>query len=155
MAILFGLGVVLYVLVCIVLVFLVLIQSDNGGGISGAISGGLANASAMLGTQDTANILTRGTTIFAIAYMGICMLLSLGLSKGMIMGPQEKSLLKKRAESAQQNNFSPASALGGLQGLNPDQAAPAQDAGIPTLPGEAMPVAPAAPAAPAPAPAAK
>ena len=77
MGFMFGLFLVVFVLVCIVLVFLVLIQSDKGGGISAAIGGGLASASSLLGTQDTANILTRGTTIFAGAYMVLCILLSL------------------------------------------------------------------------------
>lgn len=105
---LFGIAVVIFVIVCLILVLLVLIQSDKGGGISGSIGGGLSSASNVLGTQDTANILTRGTTIFAISYMVLCMGLFLLSSKMTIV--QNKSDLRKRAES---QSFSPASVLQG------------------------------------------
>jgi preprotein translocase subunit SecG len=109
MVILFSIAVVIFVIVCIGLCLLVLIQSDKGGGISGAIGGGLAGASTMLGAQDTANLLTRGTTIFAITYMVLCVILSLGLTR-MAVTTQEKSMLKKRAET---ESYSPASVLEG------------------------------------------
>ncbi len=110
MVIVFGVVVVIFVLVCLMLTLLVLIQSDKGGGISGAIGGGLSQASTMLGTQDTANILTRGTTIFASAYMVLCIVLSLFLTR-MAVTTQEKSILKKRAET--EESYSPASVLQG------------------------------------------
>jgi preprotein translocase subunit SecG len=106
---LFGIAVVIYVFVCICLVLLVIIQSDKGGGISGAIGGGLSGANALLGTQDAANILTRLTTGFAIAFMALCIALSLVLSRTTMEAT--KSELQKRAE--QQQKFSPSSALGG------------------------------------------
>ena len=104
----FGIFLVIFVLVCMLLCFLVLIQSDKGGGISGAIGGNLANASSLLGTQDTANILTRGTTIFATAYIVLCLTLSLFLGK--TVESEKKSVLKKRAET---QSYSPASVLQG------------------------------------------
>ena len=109
MVILFSIAVVIFVIVCIGLCLLVLIQSDKGGGISGAIGGGLAGASTMLGAQDTANILTRGTTIFAITYMVLCIILSLGLTR-IAVTTEEESVLKKRAET---ESYSPASVLEG------------------------------------------
>jgi len=99
---------VIFVIVCLFLILLVIIQSDKGGGISGAIGGGLSGANAFLGTQDTANILTRLTTIFAVTYMVLCIILSLFLSRTTVK--IQESELKKRAE--QQAKFSPASALG-------------------------------------------
>jgi preprotein translocase subunit SecG len=105
---LFGIAVFIYVLVCIFLILLVIIQSDKGGGISGAIGGGLSGANAFLGTQDTANILTRLTTGFAIGYMALCVVLSLFLSRVTLKAAESE--LKKRAE--QQAKFSPSSALG-------------------------------------------
>jgi preprotein translocase subunit SecG len=106
---LFGLSVVLFVLVCLFLILLVIIQSDKGGGLSSTIGGGLSSASAFLGTQDTANILTRLTTGFAVAYMVLCIILSLFFSRSSVK--IQESELKKRAET--QAKFSPASALGG------------------------------------------
>jgi len=129
----FGIAVVFFLIVCVILVLLVLIQSDKGGGISGAIGGGLAGASTLLGTQDTANILTRGTTIFAAAYMVLCILLSLFLSRTAASGP--KSALKKRAET---QAYSPSSVLpgGGLPftGSAEQGEAPAQGQELPTVP---------------------
>jgi preprotein translocase subunit SecG len=107
-----GIIVVLYVIVCIFLVLLVLIQSDKGGGISGAIGGGLSGANALLGTQDTANILTRATTIFASSFMVLCIIIFLMVAH--TGKRQEKSVLKERAEK--QQNYNPSSVLQG-QGL--------------------------------------
>jgi preprotein translocase subunit SecG len=97
---LFAFFLVLFVFVCIGLIFLIIIQSDKGGGISGAIGGGLAGANTLLGTQDAGNILTKGTTGFAIAYMVLCIVLSLFLSRMVNKVPE--SALAKRAASAQE-----------------------------------------------------
>jgi preprotein translocase subunit SecG len=94
---LFGILMFLFVVVCLLLCVVVLIQSDKGGGISGAFGGGLANASALLGTQDTANILTRGTTLFATLYLVLCVVISLFVSRTAGTGGSE-SVMKKRAE---------------------------------------------------------
>lgn len=123
----FGIALVIFVLVCIILCLLILIQSDKGGGISGAIGGSLANANTLLGTQDTANILTRGTTIFATTYIVLCLVLSLVLGRTAEVKAQ-KSELRKRAETTQ--SYSPASALqGGLpfeQGDTKQETPPAE-----------------------------
>jgi len=132
--IVFGIFVFLFVVICIFLCMIVLIQSDKGGGISSAIGGGLSGANNLLGTQDTANLLTRATTVAAILFMALCIVLGLFLSNP--ARAQEKSLLKERAEK--QQTFSPASVLDG-------------DGGLPlgTESGEAAPApVPAEPAAP-------
>ncbi|MBD3314813.1 MAG: preprotein translocase subunit SecG [Chitinivibrionales bacterium] len=127
---LFGIALVFFVIVCIALVLLVIIQSDKGGGISGAIGGGLSGANSFLGTQDTANILTRGTTMFAVLYMVLCIVLSLGLSGS---GKAPESALKKRAET--QQSYSPASALEGSLPMRQEsgsvETTPETDAGRP------------------------
>ena len=107
--ILFSIVLILFVLVCIFLCFLVLIQSDKGGGISSALGGGLSGAGNLLGTQDTANLLTRATTGSAILFMALCIVLSLFLSNPDEKG--QKSVLKERAEK--QQNFAPSSVLSG------------------------------------------
>jgi len=104
---LFGILVVLYVIVCLFLCLLVLIQSDKGGGVSGTLGGGFAGASSLLGAQDTANILTRGTTIFASAYMVLCIVISLIIAHGASSRVVDKSALKERAEK--QGQYAPAS----------------------------------------------
>jgi preprotein translocase subunit SecG len=134
---LFGILLFIFVVVCILLCFLILIQSDKGGGISGAIGGGLAGASNMFGTQDTANVLTKMTTGFAIAFGSLCIIMSLFVSHP--SGKQTKSLLQERA--GKQQNFSPASALQGQQSL---PLAPASAGGKQGELPKAMPLAPAA-----------
>jgi preprotein translocase subunit SecG len=104
---LFGFLVVLFVIVCIILCLLILIQSDKGGGISGAVGGGLGGANNLLGTQDTANILTRGTVIFGISFLVLCILLSFTFNRSNAVG--QKSILQERAEK--QATFSPSSIL--------------------------------------------
>ena len=128
---LFGIAVVIFLIVCVGLILLVLIQSDKGGGISGAIGGGLSGASNVLGAQDTANILTRGTTIFAISYMVLCILLSLFMSK--TTASESKSDLKKRAET---QSFSPASVLQGGDVLpTKETESSGKEGTLPDLPG--------------------
>jgi preprotein translocase subunit SecG len=133
MAILFGVMVFVFVIVCVMLCLLILIQSDKGGGISGAIGGGLGGANSLLGTQDTANILTRGTAIFAALFLILCIAMSAVVGKQNVS--QERSLLKDRAQK--QQNYSPSSVLGN-KGLPLQQsgqsAAPAQGATSPALP---------------------
>ena len=132
----FGIVLIIFLIVCILLILLVLIQSDKGGGISGAIGGRLSGASSLLGTQDTANILTRGTTIFAVSYMVLCIVLSLFLSR--MAKPGIKSELKKRAET---ESYSPASALqGGVLPMKEGEGeAPVQGQELPTLPDQELP----------------
>jgi preprotein translocase subunit SecG len=134
---LFGFLVVVFVIVCLLLSLLILIQSDKGGGISGAIGGGLGGASSLLGTQDTANILTRGTTLFASLFFLLCIVMSFVLGRQQVT--VNKSLLQERAEK--QQNFSPSSVLG-------SQALPIQEGTEQQLPfmgtdeGGAVPVLP-------------
>jgi|WetSurMetagenome_2_1015567.scaffolds.fasta_scaffold93812_2 preprotein translocase subunit SecG len=155
--VLFWLLVIMFIIVCILLGFFILIQSDKGGGISGAIGGGLGGASSLLGTQDTANFLTRATVVLASAFLVLCIIMSVIVSHQTFT--VDKSVLQKRAEK--QQNYSPSSVLGGQQGLpikqgdagaagataspglpmaTPDQAAPAQQAapaGATTQPAQA------------------
>jgi preprotein translocase subunit SecG len=145
MTVLFWMLLIAFVLVCVILCFLVLIQSDKGGGISGTIGGGLGGASSLLGVQDTANILTKLTVGGGIAFFLICILMSLVMSKREVN--VEKSMLQKRAE--QQQDYSPASVLDNQDGL---PIRPAEEAGAgPGLPAAAAPAVPQAttPAPPA------
>ncbi|MCL2688402.1 MAG: preprotein translocase subunit SecG [Chitinispirillia bacterium] len=93
----FGLLLVLFLLVCVFLCLLVLIQSDKGGGLSGTL-GGLSGASNFLGTQDTANVLTKGTYIFGGVFLLLCILMTFFAPGG--QGGAGKSGMQKRAERA-------------------------------------------------------
>jgi preprotein translocase subunit SecG len=148
MMIIFWLLLVAFVLVCIALCFFVLIQSDKGGGISGAIGGGLGGAQSLLGTQDTANFLTRATVGLGIAFLVLCVGMSVIMSNQTYKA--DKSILQKRAEK--QSSFSPSSVLntgGGLpikssgQGAAATAGLPVVEQNAPVQP-EAKPGAPAA-----------
>ena len=132
MAIVVGLVLVIFLAICVLLCFLVLIQSDKGGGISSALGGGFAGASNMFGTQDTANILTRATTVLAGVFMAICLLLSLFLAKP--GKDNEKSMLAERAKK--QGSFSPSSILGNNQVLPMTQQGGAPQGQMPVAPAE-------------------
>jgi preprotein translocase subunit SecG len=114
---LFAFLVILLVIVSLLLCLVVLIQSDKGGGISGALGGGLSGANALLGTQDTANILTRATTLFATLYLVLCIVISLFVAQTASRG-DTKSILKERA----QNLEAPAAILG--EGIQLEEDAP-------------------------------
>jgi preprotein translocase subunit SecG len=103
----FAVLLVLFLLVCVFLCLLILIQSDKGGGLSGAI-GGLSGANSFLGTQDTANVLTKGTYIFGAVFLVLCVLMTLFAPGGGIA----KSGLQKRAEKAMTVTPMPASSFG-------------------------------------------
>jgi len=105
-----ALAMIVFVLVCLALCFFVLIQNDKGGGISGAIGGGMASAGNVLGTRDTANFLTRATTYLAIGFMGLCLLISFVLSNTG-RGAQEQSILEQPRTDAQQNYMTPGTAF--------------------------------------------
>jgi preprotein translocase subunit SecG len=137
MMFIFWLLLAIFILVCVVICFLVLIQSDKGGGISGAIGGGLGGASSLLGTQDTANILTRGTMIFGGGFFILCIIMSFVMSKQTVT--VEKTLLQKRAEK--QQTFSPSSVLdrGGLP-IRQSQAAEGAPGGANAVPTAGLPI---------------
>jgi preprotein translocase subunit SecG len=93
----FGILLFVFIFVCVFLCLLILIQSDKGGGISGAI-GGLSGANNFLGTQDTANVLTKGTYVFGGVFLLLCVLMTFFAPGG---GSIAKSEMQRRAEKAQ------------------------------------------------------
>lgn len=128
---LFGILVFLFVLVCILLVFLILIQSDKGGGLSSAFGGGSLNsASNLLGTQDTANILTRGTAIFGGAFLLLCIVMSFVLHEQ--NGNTKASILQEKINK--EKELSPSTVLEkdmGAGGMNLDNPEKVENPGLP------------------------
>ncbi|MDR0330903.1 MAG: preprotein translocase subunit SecG [Chitinispirillales bacterium] len=102
----FGILLFLFLIICILTCLLILVQSDKGGGISGAI-GGLSGANSFLGSQGTADALTKGTYIFGGVFLLLCVLMTL-FEPG---GGAAKSGLQKRAEAVQAVTPVPASAF--------------------------------------------
>jgi preprotein translocase subunit SecG len=78
--------VVLYVLVCIFLVLVVLLQQGKGADLAGAFGGGGSQTS--FGPRSASNIMHRMTTVFFILFV----VLSLALA--ILSGKQSKSIME-------------------------------------------------------------
>ena len=85
--------VVIYVLVCVSLIVIVMIQSSKGGGLAGALGGG---ASQTIFGSRTGDVLTKGTTVLAILFMTLSLLLAI------LSGRQDKPLGGAIARSSNQ-----------------------------------------------------
>ncbi len=102
----FGIVVSVYVLVCLFLILFVLIQSDKGGGLAGAL-GGMGGVNTIFGGRGTATIITKVTTGLALGYLVLSLMLNLLVSHSST--EQVKGVLQKRAEKMAK--MAPASAL--------------------------------------------
>lgn len=79
--------VILYVLVCIFLTLIILLQPSEGGGVSQTLGGGQIQT--ILGTKTT-TFLIKTTVVLATIFLGICLLLAIISSK------KERSLMESR-----------------------------------------------------------
>jgi preprotein translocase subunit SecG len=122
----FGLLAFLFLVVCLILVFLVMVQDDKGGGISGAIGGGMSStANAVLGSQNAENILTRGTRIFAAAFFVLAIVITLYVAKG---GNQAKSSISELKEfTAGVSEVAAPAQQGGIMPFTPQASEPAEN----------------------------
>jgi len=64
---------IVHVVVCLFLVGAVLLQSGKGGGMAGAIGGGMASSS-VLGGRTATTFLTKATTILATVFFISCLI---------------------------------------------------------------------------------
>jgi preprotein translocase subunit SecG len=63
---------ILHVIVCALLVLAVLLQSGKGGGLAGAIGGGMSSSS-VLGGRTATTFLSKATTVLAVTFMLSCL----------------------------------------------------------------------------------
>ncbi|MDP8265408.1 MAG: preprotein translocase subunit SecG [Candidatus Aceula meridiana] len=87
---------VIHVIVCIVLVFIVLMQSGRGGGLTDNFSA----AESMFGAK-TNTVLVRATTTLAFIF------LVTSLSLAYLSSQKEKSLLMNTSQKAEEKTFDP------------------------------------------------
>ncbi|MCM2273132.1 MAG: preprotein translocase subunit SecG [candidate division Zixibacteria bacterium] len=67
--------IVVHVIICVALILVVLMQSSKGEGLAGsAFGGGLS--SAVFGGRGAATFLSKATTVLAVAFMVMCIFLS-------------------------------------------------------------------------------
>src|SRR5215208_2670594 len=115
---LYYLAVTIYMIVCLTLVMVVLLQQGKGGGMANAFGGG-GSSQAAFGARSGATVLSRATTICAVLF---------------VVGALVLGILGQRG---------PGSVVGGRA---PQLPAGATAPAAPVAPAPAAPVAPAAPA---------
>jgi preprotein translocase subunit SecG len=76
---LYGLLILLYVAVSVVLILVVLLQTGKRADLAGAFGGG--GSQTALGTRGAANLLTRATTVSAVLFMVLALTLSIMTSR--------------------------------------------------------------------------
>lgn len=77
----FGVILVIHILVCVLLVFVVLIQQSRGAGFSSVFGGG-GGGEALFGGRGAAPFLVKATTVLAIMFMLISLVLTIISARG-------------------------------------------------------------------------
>ncbi|MBI2187417.1 MAG: preprotein translocase subunit SecG [Acidobacteria bacterium] len=77
---LYYLGSVLYVLVCLVLMLVILLQQGKGGDIASAFGGG--GSQAAFGARSGATVLSRATTVLAVLFVLGALVLNILAQRG-------------------------------------------------------------------------
>ena len=134
--------VVLHIFVCILLVLLILVQNDKGGGLAGAF-GGMGGGAAFTGSS-AATFLTKLTHWLAVAAFGILIGLNVLSTKGIESGRRESELksakrgLSSVLPSAPANGSQggPAGAIPGLGTAPGSESAPSGETGAPASKGQ-------------------
>ncbi|MGH9350234.1 MAG: preprotein translocase subunit SecG [Vicinamibacterales bacterium] len=92
----------LYVIICLVLMLVVLLQQGKGGDIAQAFGGGTSQAA--FGARSGATVLSRATTVCAVLFMVLALLLGILGQRG------PGSVLGGRAAPAPAQSSAPAPA---------------------------------------------
>jgi preprotein translocase subunit SecG len=88
---LFTILIILYVVVCIALIVIVLLQSGKGGGLTGIFGSG-GGGQTIFGAR-TGDVMTKTTTVLAVCFMVFSLVLA-------ILSAQRNSSLTKEIEAA-------------------------------------------------------
>lgn len=105
---------IVYVVVCAALIISVLLQSSKGEGLAGAFGGG-GLSGAVFGGRGAATFLSRATTVLAIMFMVLAVMLSF-MGPGNV-GPAGESAVQKASQQSQQSV--PATDVPGAEPVNP------------------------------------
>ena len=71
----YSLMIVLFVIACVAMILVILLQAGKGQGLAGAFGG--ATSGAVFGGRGAATFLSRATSVLAIAYMVLCLLIGI------------------------------------------------------------------------------
>lgn len=89
----YTLFIVIYLVVCVALTIVILLQSSKGGGLAGAFGGG-GGMGAVFGGRGAATFLSRVTTVLAVVFLLLALTLSL-MKKG-VMGDSGSLVQQER-----------------------------------------------------------
>ncbi len=92
----YTLALILYLIVCFALTIVILLQSSKGGGLAGAFGGG-GNMGAVFGGRGAATFLSRVTTVLAVTFMLLALVLSFS-KRGDTSGLIEKARQTQETE---------------------------------------------------------
>ncbi len=103
----YGFLISIYIIICLALTVVILLQSSKGGGLAGAFGGG-GGMGAVFGGRGAATFLSRLTTYLAVAFLGLSLLISFvnrGSSSptGLIQQEQQKRTAASGLPVAPQN----------------------------------------------------
>jgi len=79
-----GILLFLHIVVCILLIIVILLQSGKSADLAGAFGG--AGSQSTFGPRGTATILSKATTVLAVMFMVITLLLMISSKRGMESG---------------------------------------------------------------------
>ena len=89
----------IYVLVCLTLVLVVLLQQGKGGGMANAFGGGASQAA--FGARSGATVLSRATTVCAVLFIVGALYIGItgqrGPSRSAVTGTRSAPMLRERA----------------------------------------------------------
>lgn len=83
----YGFLIFIYLVVCVSLTIVILLQSSKGGGLAGAFGGGGGDMGAVFGGRGAATFLSRLTTALAVGFLGLSLLISF-VNRGSSSQPQ-------------------------------------------------------------------
>jgi len=94
----------MYVLVCILLTVVILLQSSKGGGLAGTFGGSTMGAA--FGGRGTATFLSRTTTVLATLFLVVALVIGLmtrgSVSEESLVGKERERIMQSQARSLPQ-----------------------------------------------------
>ena len=106
--------VILFVIACFAMIVSILLQASKGQGLAGTFGG--AGGSAVFGGRGAATFLSKSTTILAVAYMVLCLLIGYFYKQ---QGTTERESLMQQ-EAGQQEVPASAVPLAPIDGASSD-----------------------------------
>jgi len=92
--------IIVHFIITILLMVVILLQSSKGGGLAGVFGGGGGGMGAVFGGRGAASFLSKATTVLAIVFLGLSLLISY-IDKGKTIDKNivQEELAKRRASS--------------------------------------------------------